>query len=158
LILGALHLGETHLAEHLTAVAKRHPAEHEISHVATDLALWSREHVQRLAEAGRHYGLDLGGAPRTSGTGVLALFRQEKADATGQRSEPGLLLLRDLRELHLAATENSLYWEMLAQTAQAAKEDRLLALASSCHPQGLRQMRWLNTMIKNVSPQILTSL
>lgn len=76
----------------------------------------------------------------------------------GRRPEPGLLLLRDLRDLHLAATENSLYWEMPAQAALAGKEDRLLALASSCHPQTLRQLRWSNTMIKNISPQILTSL
>ncbi|MDQ0774762.1 anaerobic selenocysteine-containing dehydrogenase [Streptomyces aurantiacus] len=30
-------------------------------------------------------------------------------------------------------------------------------LPSSCHPRTLRQMRWSNTMIKNLSPQVLTS-
>lgn len=40
----------------------------------------------------------------------------------------------------------------------ATKDTRLLTLASSCHPRTLRQMRWTNTMIKNLSPQILTSL
>jgi hypothetical protein len=77
---------------------------------------------------------------------------------TGSRPDPGLLLLRDLREVHLAAAHNSLHWEMLAQVAQASKDTRLLALASSCHPQTLRQMRWTNTMIKDLSPQVLTSL
>lgn len=76
----------------------------------------------------------------------------------------GLVLLRDLRALHLAATENSLHWEMLAQTAQTAqtaqatRDERLLELASACHPQTLRQMRWTNTLIKQLSPQVLTSL
>lgn len=47
---------------------------------------------------------------------------------------------------------------MLAQAAQASGDTELLHLASGCHPQTLRQMRWTNTMIKNLSPQILTSL
>ena len=34
----------------------------------------------------------------------------------------------------------------------------LLALASSCHPQTLRQIRWANTMIKTLSPQVLSNL
>jgi hypothetical protein len=71
------------------------------------------------------------------------------------RPEPGL---RDLRDLHLAAAQNSLYWEMLAQAAQATRDDGLLDLSSACHPQTLRQMRWTNTMIKIVSPQVLSSL
>lgn len=81
-----------------------------------------------------------------------------------RRPEPGLLLLRDLRYLHLAATENSPDREMLDQAAQAAqavpagRDDALRALASSRHPQTLRQPRWSNTMIKNLSPQILTAL
>lgn len=158
LTLRALHHGEKHLARDLVTVAERHRTEHEVFHVATDLALWSREHVQRLVDTGHHYGVDLGEPPDPSGAGLLATLRAKAAEAMGHRPEPGLLLLRDLRELHLAATENSLHWEMLAQAAQAAKDDRLLTLASSCHPQTLRQMRWSNTMIKNLSPQILTSL
>jgi hypothetical protein len=47
---------------------------------------------------------------------------------------------------------------MLAQVAQATKDDELLGLASSCHPATLRQMRWTNTMIKVLAPQVLTSL
>ncbi|MFD9306677.1 hypothetical protein ACFWCB_29120 [Streptomyces sp. NPDC060048] len=47
---------------------------------------------------------------------------------------------------------------MLAQAARATKDTRLLEVTSSCHPRTLRQMRWTNTLIKNLSPQILTSL
>ncbi|MFH9862004.1 hypothetical protein [Streptomyces sp. NPDC017202] len=157
LTLRALHHGEKHLAGQLTTVAERHRADHEIHHVATDLAAWSREHVRRLADAGPAHGLDLGDFAGTSAPGVLPTLREKAAEAVGHRPEPGLLLLRDLRQLHLDATGNSLHWEMLAQAAQATRDDGLLALTAACHPQTLRQMRWTNTMIKILSPQILTS-
>lgn len=158
LTLRALHHGERHLAEELTAVAERHRTEHEIHHVATDLAHWSREHAQRLADTGRDRGLRLGDPPKDHSTGLLSAVREKAAEALGHRPEPGLLLLRDLRDLHLAAAQNSLYWEMLAQAAQATRDDGLLDLSSGCHPQTLRQMRWTNTMIKILSPQVLSSL
>ncbi|MFF9061112.1 hypothetical protein ACIRPQ_21145 [Streptomyces sp. NPDC101213] len=158
LTLRALHHGERHLAGQLTTVAERHRADHEIHHVATDLAGWSREHVRRLADAGGAHGLDLDDSTGASAPGVLSTLREKAAESVGRRPEPGLLLLRDLRQLHLDATGNSLHWEMLAQAAQATRDGDLLALASACHPQTLRQLRWTNTMIKTLSPQILTSL
>jgi hypothetical protein len=157
LILRALHHGEKQLAKELTTVAERHRTDHEVHHVATDLAHWSREHVERLAGTGDDRGLNLGDPPKDHSPGLLATLREKAAEAVGHRPEAGLLLLRDLRDLHLHAAQNSLYWEMLAQAAQATKDDELLALASACHPQTLRQMRWTNTMIKNLSPQVLTS-
>ncbi|MEU6328532.1 hypothetical protein ABZ851_14820 [Streptomyces sp. NPDC047049] len=160
IILRTLHHGERNLAEGLTTAAQRHRAEHEVHHIGNDLATWSKQHVQRLSETAADYGLTLDGlsdaAPSDS---VFAtLIRNKASEAVGHRPEPGLLLLRDLRQLHLAAAENSLHWEMLAQAAQATKDDRLLSLSSTCHPQTLRQMRWTNTLIKTLSPQILTSL
>ncbi|WP_411078168.1 hypothetical protein [Streptomyces sp. cmx-10-25] len=178
LVLRALHQGERDLVDGLVALAERHRAEHEVHHVATDVATWSREHVRRLADTAAHYGLDLDGpdsdgpdadGPDLRGTGLdgppggcfpdlFAAPRKKAPEPAGDPSDPGLLLLRDLREAHLAAAHNSLHWEMLAQAAQALRDHRLLALASFCHPRTLRQMRWTNTMIKNLSPQLLTSL
>ncbi|WP_329466960.1 hypothetical protein [Streptomyces sp. NBC_01431] len=158
LTLRALHHGETHLSRELRTVAERHGAEHEVHHVATYLARWSSDHVERIADTAAHYELNLSEAPSASHSGFISTLREKTARAVGRRPEPGLLLLRDLRDLHLAATENSLHWEMLAQAAQAAKDQRLLSLASSCHPQTLHQMRWTNTMIKTLCPQVLTSL
>ena len=112
--LRALHHGERGLERDLLAVAERHRTDHEIHHVATDLARWSREHGARLAETARHYDLDLSG-PRETPSGVLGTLREKAAEALGRRPETGLLLLHDLRDLHLAATRNSLYWEMLVQ-------------------------------------------
>ncbi|MFH8974784.1 hypothetical protein [Streptomyces sp. NPDC017890] len=158
LTLRTLHRGERHLAHDLVTVAERHRAEHEVHHVATDLAVWSRAHVRHLAEIAGHRGVKLGEAPDHSSGGLFATLREKASQAVVHRPEPGLLLLRDLRELHVAAAENSLHWEMLAQAAQASRDSDLLGLVSSCHPQTLRQMRWTNTMLKNLSPQLLNSL
>jgi hypothetical protein len=156
-VLRALHQGEEHLAKELDTAADRQHTEHEVRHVAIDLAAWSREHVRRLAEVAGAYDLDLDppGEPRT---GLLSALRSKTTEAAGRRPEPALLLLRDLRDLYLAASENSLYWEMLAQAGQATRDERLLGLAARCHPQTLRQVRWTNTMIKTLSPQALASL
>ncbi|MFI7317605.1 hypothetical protein [Streptomyces venezuelae] len=142
LTLRALRRGECRLAAELLAAADRHRTDHEVRHVATDLAHWSQEHVRRLAEAG-------------AGPEPAAHEDTRAPDPDPEESHPGLSLLRDLRVLHLAAAENSLHWEMLAQTAQATRDKALLALASECHPRTLRQMRWTNTMIKNIAPQVL---
>ncbi|EDY59855.1 conserved hypothetical protein [Streptomyces sviceus ATCC 29083] len=65
-----------------------------------------------------------------------SLGRPDAVTAPSGEGPPGLLLPHDLRALHLAATENSLHWEMLAQAAQATRDERLLELASACHPCG----------------------
>lgn len=54
-----LHHGERQLARDLVAVAERHAEEHEVHHVATDLADWSRDHADRLVEYAAAEGLRL---------------------------------------------------------------------------------------------------
>jgi hypothetical protein len=39
---------------------------------------------------------------------------------------------------------------MLAQAAQATRDAGLLEPASACHPQTLRQLRWTDTLIKQL--------
>jgi hypothetical protein len=120
-----LHTGENALAKHLLEIADRHRTDHEVHHVARDLADWSKTNVREIAEVAAAYDLDLG----------------DTAD-----------------DLYLMASENSLAWEMLAQHAQAKQERDVLALAERGHPQTLRQVRWANTMIKTLSPQVLSSM
>lgn len=88
-------------------MAERHAEEHEVHHVATDLADWSREHAERLAELAASEGLRLDDDPPAP---------------LSDDGPSGLLLLHDLRALHLAATANSLHGEMLAQAAQATRD------------------------------------
>lgn len=155
LVLRELHRAEKVLARDLLKTSDRHHAEHEVHHLARDLAAWSAEHVRAIARAGRAFDLDLD--EDIPGPGPLEPLRTALADLTGRRPEPGVLLLADLRRLHRRAAGVSLDWELLAQGAQAAKDSGLLDLASRCHPQTLRQLKWTNAMLKVLSPQILTS-
>jgi hypothetical protein len=155
LALRQLHRSERALAVKLDAVAARHHSDHAIRHVATDLAGWSRCHVDKIAIVGRHYGLHLRWAPNLAA--LAAPLQKRVSDLVGRRPEPGLLLLADLRRVHQLAAGVSVDWELLAQGAQAAKDERLLALAQRCHPDTLRQMRWANAMLKELAPQTLTS-
>jgi hypothetical protein len=75
----------------------------------------------------------------------------------GRRPEGGLLLLRDLRELHLLYAAASIDWVVLAQGAQAAREADLLEVVTHAHAQTLRGLKWTVTRIKTVAPQVLTS-
>jgi hypothetical protein len=88
---------------------------------------------------------------------LSAPLQRRLSDLVGRRPEPALLLLADLRRIHQRAAGVSVDWELLAQGAQAAKDERLLALAQRCHPETLRQLRWANAMLKELAPQTLTS-
>jgi hypothetical protein len=82
-------------------LAARHRSDQDIYHLAHDMAGWSQQHLRELAEHGRDYGLQLSDNPRT---GALTGFLQTRVAAMlRHRSEPGLLLLADLRRIHLRA-------------------------------------------------------
>jgi hypothetical protein len=152
-----IHSGENEMHQLLLQAAEKHHADHEVHHVARDLAAWSAEHVRRIAEHANQLDLDLDDDAETPNK-VGERVRAAASTLTGRRPEPGLLLIHDLRALYLQGSDNSLAWEMLAQIAQAQHERELLALTEDCHPQTLRQIRWANTMLKTQSPQILASL
>jgi hypothetical protein len=152
-----IHAGENEMHKQLLRLAETHHADHEVHHVARDLARWSEENVRRIANAATALDLSLDDEAETPGRHVETL-RAAASTMMGRRPEPGLLLLHDLRDLYLQGSANSLAWEMLAQIAQAKHERDLLALSEECHPQNLRQIRWANTMIKTLSPQVLSSL
>jgi hypothetical protein len=149
-----LHRSEHELAGELISLSDQQKVNHEVHHVARDIARWSEEHVRRLAEVGRDHDLDLDPAPADEPS-LLARMKQKGAELTGRRHEPGLLLLAGLRHVHRTAAGVSLDWEVLAQTAQAMQDERLLALVQDCHPQTLRQLRWANAMVKETSAQIM---
>ncbi len=155
LALRELHRSELRLARALDAMAARHHSDHEIFHTATDLAQWSREHVALIAQTGEKYGLSMRAHPRT--TAWSASAQKWVSDRMGRRPEPSLLLLADLRRAHRLAAGVSLDWELLAQGAQGAKDADLLKVTQRCHPQALRQMRWANALLKQLSPQVLAT-
>jgi len=141
LVLEEMHRSENDLAHHLLVVSERHKVDHEIYHLARDLARWSQQHVRDIADIAKNYGQDLDPEPRSE-AGLM---------------ETGMLLLRDLRELYLKACGVSADWELLAQAAQGMKDQNLLGLAQKCHPQTIRQMKWANGKLKESATQILVS-
>lgn len=151
-VLNLLYDGESGLSQQLLDIAARHVEEHEIVHVATDLAGWSLQNAEavRAVAAGQRVTLETrsDGGIRLAGNEVVARGRHVLT----------LLLLQDLHDLYLAASSNSLGWEMLGQLGQATKNSACREASASCHPRTLRQVRWANTMIKTLSPQALTSL
>jgi hypothetical protein len=155
MLMRVLHDAENNVAVDLLRIGERHKADHEIYHLTRDLAAWSQEHVRLLADAAAKMGASLD--PDPDEPGPMSAVREKTAELLGRRPETGLLLLRDLRKLHLDAVGLSVDWEMLGQTAQATKDERLLELVQRCHPDTLRQARWANAMIKVVSPQIMAS-
>ncbi|MGY1915371.1 hypothetical protein [Blastococcus sp. SYSU DS0973] len=151
-----LHRSENHLAGALLAMSDRHKADHEVFHVARDIARWSQDHVRALAEIGQEFGLALDPEPEGDPT-ILEKTRQKASDLMGRSSAPGLLLLADLRHIYREASGTSLDWELLAQGAQGARKKELLELAQRCHPQTLRQVRWANGKLKESATQVLVS-
>ena len=151
-----LHRSENDLAVALLTLADQQKADHEIFHVAQDISRWSHEHVRRLAEIGTAYGVDLDPDPEDR-SAVMARVRQKGSELMGRFHEPALLLLADLRHIHRTAAGVSLDWEVLAQTAQAMKDEDLLALAEECPPQTLRQMRWANSKVKESAAQVMVT-
>jgi hypothetical protein len=150
-----VHGGENEVVQHLDRLSEKHKKDAEVHHVARDLAGWSRINIARLADAAAEYDVQLAREPDRPGA------VRHAADAVASMvpgRAPALLLLEDLRDLYLAASEASLAWEMLAQHAQARRETDLLAVTEECHPQTLRQIRWANGMIKVLSPQALASM
>jgi hypothetical protein len=151
-----LHRSENDLAADLLRISDRHKADHEVHHVARDIARWSQEHVRGLARISRDYGLDLDPEPAQDPS-LLAKVRQKGDELLGRRHEAALLLLADLRKVHKDAAGVSLDWEILAQTAQALKDTELLELAERYHPETLRQMRWANAKLKETSAQVMVT-
>jgi hypothetical protein len=151
-----LHRAENHLAADLLRISDRHKADHEVHHVARDIARWSQEHVRALVRIGDDYGLDLDTEPAEDPT-LLEKVRQKGDELLGRHHEASLLLLADLRKVHKDAAGVSLDWEVLAQTAQALKDSELLEVTKKCHPQTLRQMRWANAKIKESSAQLMVT-
>jgi len=154
-VLRDLHTNENALILELLRLSERYASVHEVHHLARDVARWSRAHVRKLAELGPDYGVELDPEPKNEH--ALGKTAREKISDVEAGRGLSMTLLADLRTVYLRAAELSVDWEMLAQAAQAARDERLLGLASECHPSTLRQMRWANATIKSESPQIILS-
>jgi len=150
---------EVELGAGLSRTGERHKAEQDLFHLTHTLRGWCDVHAQRLVAEAQRFGVDLEVESASPGRdqGLVAQTHEKGSEFVGQRAEPALLLLRDLRELHLAAARASLAWTALAQGAQAISDSDLLSTVSACHPETVRTMRWTVQRVKDVSPQAFAS-
>ncbi|HEY3864539.1 MAG TPA: hypothetical protein VGL54_00460 [Solirubrobacteraceae bacterium] len=149
---------EEQLAEALLKVGERHRTDHDVYHLTRLLSRWSQGHLAALEPFATRYeqSVDTDEIGRES-AGALSALREKTAELLGRRPQSGLLLLHDLRELHLQAARASLAWTVLGQGAQAAKDQQLLDCVTLCHPETLRTLRWTLTKAKESAPQVLTT-
>jgi hypothetical protein len=149
---------EQELADELLKVGERHRADHDVYHLSRQLSRWSQGHLAALEQFADRYDAKVnGGDIGRESAGPLSALREKSAELLGRRPASGMLLLRDLRDIHLLAAEASLNWTLLGQAAQAAKDAELLACVDLCHPETLRTMRWSLTKLKSAAPQVLTT-
>jgi hypothetical protein len=156
-LLREVHAGEVDLEQELHVVADRHRTDHEIRHVAVDLARWSLQNREALEPVLARFGKDAD-TDAHAGPTMAQTMREKTAELLGRREETGLLLLRDLRHLHLMAEANSVLWTMLGQAAQATHDSELLEVVTACHERTIRQSVWANGMLKVLTPQVLSAV
>jgi hypothetical protein len=146
---------EAELGEELGRVGERHRADHDVFHLSRTLIRLHHANLEVLAPFAERYGSGVDPDDADGGGGPLARAREKASELAGRRPESGLLLLRDLRHLHLVYAEASVNWVMLGQGAQAVRDGDLLAAVGSCHAQTLRGMKWTLTRLKTAAPQVL---
>ena len=136
---------EQTLADSLRAVAEGHARQADIFHTCHLLAGWSEDHRKALSPVVERYGEqnDVDEPERLHVSGLAEVREGE------------IGLLRDLQDLHLLATLVHTTWTVLAQGAQGLRDQKLLEITTSSNAQTLRQLRWLNTRMKEAAPQAL---
>ena len=153
-----LHDALTDLAGEYRKVGQRHATEHDLYHLCHTLAKQCEGQADALApHAERHAGdvpEEIGEGGRES---LLAGLRRATAAVVGRSPITGLLLLRDLRQLHLAIEEAAMLWLIVGQGAQAARDRELLVLVEQCREEITHQLMWITSRVKETAPQVLIS-
>jgi hypothetical protein len=158
LALNELYDAELELADEYRKVGERHATEHDVYHQTRTFAAECEAHANAIARFADVYGKSLppaGGEQRIDS--VLALVRRANAALLGRAEQTGLLLLRDLRNLYVAAHEVDVLWVIVGQAAQAARDSELLDTVTDSHEGTMKQWHWLKTRIKESAPQILVA-
>jgi hypothetical protein len=148
---------EAALADLLLRVGERHRVDHDVFHMSRTLAAKSRESLLALSDAAARYGAALDRDAREPSEGLRATLREKSSELLGRGPQGALLLLRDLREVHLLAAAASINWVILGQGAQAIRDEDLLATVTSRHPFALKTLKWTTTRLKEAAPQVLAS-
>jgi hypothetical protein len=143
-----VHNAEAELAKQLRSVGERHAAEPDLYHLGQTLARQCAEHLGRLAPFAQRYG---------AGTHHLESPRRGSTEPDADSAQTGLLLLRDLRELYLAAQDAEMTWVILNQAARAVRDWELVEVAGVCQEAAQARAKWVRTRIKESCTQVLAS-
>jgi len=158
-----LHDALTDLAGEYRKVGERHATEQDVYHLCHTLAKQCEGQAEALAPHAERHAADVpededpgveDDAPRES---MLAGLRRATAAVVARSSTTGMLLLRDLRQLHLAIEEAAMLWLIVGQAAQAARDRELLVLVEHAREEITNQLLWISTRIKETAPQVLVS-
>jgi hypothetical protein len=146
------------LSDDYRKVGERHATGHDMFHIAHHLAAQCDLQAQALQPHAERYGEELA-EPEADGMweSLLAGLRRMQAVAAGRRAAPGLLLLRDLRQLHLAIEEAAMLWLVIGQAAQALRDRELLTTVERAREEMTKQLMWVTTRITEAAPQVLAA-
>lgn len=151
-------VGEAHgeiedLADEVRRLGERHTADHDVLHVTRTLGRLLDDAAAALAG---HVGESTREPDHDRSGGPLAPLREKASELLGSRPAAGALLLADLRRLLDGCGHASVTCVLVAQGAQAARDDALLAAVGSAHEGVLRTHRWALTRLKVTAPHVLT--
>jgi len=153
-----LHDALTDLAGEYRKVGERHATEQDVYHLCHTLAKQCEGQAEALAPHAQRHAADV---PEGEDDGphesMVAGLRRATAAFVGRSSTTGMLLLRDLRQLHLAIEEAAMLWLIVGQAAQAARDRELLVLVEHAREEITNQLLWISTRIKETAPQVLVS-
>ncbi|GHE92591.1 hypothetical protein [Streptomyces fumanus] len=141
---GLQHTAARTLADAFRQVADGHADEPDVHNLGHTLARMSDTHVELLAPVADRYGEEREDEPE----------RLHADGLPGTRSG-GVGLLRDLQDLYTLASFVDITWTVLGQAAQGTRDRELLKVVHTCKTDTQRQLRWLNTRIKQAAPQAL---
>jgi hypothetical protein len=144
--LGELHAAEHELADAFMLVANRHNRESEITQTAALLASWSSRHVEALAPQIQAYGERMSDRAQRMRS---VLFYGTRVGSLG--------LVQDLSDLAVLVSSVKMSWTILAQAASEARDANLQSLCLMAAVETKRQHAWLQTQIKHLAPQALTT-
>jgi hypothetical protein len=146
----------TELAGEYRKLGERHAAEQDVFHLSHALA---KECEAQAAALASHAKTHAGDVPEAAGEGrgesLLSSLRRATSAMVGHSPASGLLLLRDLRQLHLAIEEAAMLWLIVSQGAHAARDRELLDLAQKSREEITHQLMWVSSRIKETAPQAL---
>ncbi|SCK13950.1 hypothetical protein H181DRAFT_00886 [Streptomyces sp. WMMB 714] len=158
MILAGLHDAEADLALAFRRVAGRQETDERTRRLFRTLAQRCDQCAGRVRRLAGRYDEEL---PDRGDSGALAAaadsLQQGLAALAGSRPPQELLLLRDLRELHLKAQPAAVHLTLLKQAARAVPDSELLDEVTGLDEEIRTQLAWIRTRAREVAPRVLAA-